>query len=217
MIGKRFVFTFIAFTAVMFFTSDCVPALSADDPYESYDSWRRFKVAEFALCKNYSRLSFFEISTGSLKYKFGKGFGFVDLNRIDNGGGEIEKAFIVSVLPFSIYMALPLGKVPGSYQNESGDGRIIVVPKQGFFQYPACFYFNSRTSLFSMASFDGKKEYAVTFSFSVSFEKSLWYQSFAACEAGFYGFLCPVTDEKDFAVYAGISVGVLSNWKRVDI
>ncbi|MBN2364085.1 hypothetical protein JXL83_08140 [candidate division WOR-3 bacterium] len=217
MIGKHFVFALTAFTIKTFILSDCVPALSADDPYESYDSWRRFKVAEFALCKNYSRLSFFEISTGSLKYKFGKGLGFVDLNRIDNGGGEIKEAFTVSVLPFSIYMAFPLGKVPRSDQNESGEGRIIVVPKQGFFQYPACLYVNSRTSIFSMASFDGKKEYAVTFGLSVGFEKSLWYQSFAACEAGFYGFLCPVTDEKDFAVYAGISVGMLSNWKRVDI
>ncbi len=208
------------FFLFLIFSSLIITELSSgtdEDPYRNYSSWRRFKTAEFMLSGDCWRFSFFEISTGGLNRKFGRGFGIVEVNKIYENDGFYKETLVISVLPVFLYTAFPLGKVPRNIDDNTGEGRIVIVPKQGFFQYPACFYMNMKLGLFSIAYSEEEREYAVSYCFSFSLEKSLWYQNFLALEAGYNGFLYPIDGKCAGTYYIGLSSGVLSNWKRVDI
>ncbi|MBN1619390.1 hypothetical protein JW890_01585 [candidate division WOR-3 bacterium] len=205
------------FTVFAIFLTAGLSSGADEDPYRNYSSWRRFKTAEFMLSGDCWRFSFFEISTGGLNHKLGRGFGLVEVNKFYENDGFYKETLVISVLPLFLYTAFPLGKTPQKLDETTGEGSIVIVPKQGFFQYPACFYMNLKLGLFSLAGFEKNKEYAVSYCLSFSLEKSLWYQNFIALEAGYNGYFCCVDDKNNGTYYIGLSSGVLSNWKRVDI
>ncbi|MBN1151483.1 hypothetical protein JXA84_09735 [candidate division WOR-3 bacterium] len=185
------------------------------DTYESFDGWRRFKTAEYFWGKGFSRLSLFEISWGKIDHKLGRGLGVLDLFWLDENQEATNTDAAYVFLPLQLYAAFPLGETPRFKTYESGPGKIVIIPREGMFQYTACFFFNAS---FSFVSFcDHFKEFALSYRFSAAFEKSLPFQNFVCLEAGLFGLFLPNKQKNENFLYAGISIGVLSNWKRIDI